>query len=260
MPKRVLDVFERVAPIWAVKIPGQTIETTAEHPFGVYGRGWIPAKMLEVGDLLLTNEGLLVTVEGVEDTGRVETVYNFLVEDFHTYFVSATQEGASVSAHNSYTALSNAGLSKSEAKRANMLYKTKGADAARKYLKEGLGYSGSKLGNLMKAAAKARTGRPRGPNKTSGHTDKILEQANQLEAAGNTILNGGGKAKEATIPTPGGVKSKRRPDILYETPSKERRGVNVGLQKGGNPIRREQKALDDLNGPGKLPTVFVPYN
>ena len=56
--------------------------------------------MLEVGDLFITDEGLLVTVEGVEDTGRVETVYNFLVEDFHTYFVSATEEGVSVSAHN----------------------------------------------------------------------------------------------------------------------------------------------------------------
>ncbi len=96
MLKEVQHVFVRVAPIWAVKIPGQTIETTAEHPFWVYGRGWIPTRMLEVGDLFLTDDGLLVTVEGVEDTGRVETVYNFLVEDFHTYFVSATEEGASV--------------------------------------------------------------------------------------------------------------------------------------------------------------------
>ncbi len=96
MLKAVLATFVRVAPIWAVKIPGQTIETTAEHPFWVYGRGWIPAKMLEVGDLFITDAGLLVTVEGVEDTGRVETVYNFLVEDFHTYFVSATEDGVSV--------------------------------------------------------------------------------------------------------------------------------------------------------------------
>ncbi len=96
VPKRVLDRFVRVAPIWAVKIPGQTIETTAEHPFWVYGRGWIPTRMLEVGDLFITDEGLLVPLEGVEDTGRVETVYNFLVEDFHTYFVSETEEGVSV--------------------------------------------------------------------------------------------------------------------------------------------------------------------
>ncbi len=98
--KRVQEVFVRVAPIWAVKIPGQTIETTAEHPFWVFGRGWIPTRMLEVGDLFITDDGLLVTVEGVADTGRVETVYNFLVEDFHTYFVSETAEGVSVWVHN----------------------------------------------------------------------------------------------------------------------------------------------------------------
>jgi len=46
--KEVLDVFVRVAPIWAVDVAGQTIETTAEHPFWVYGRGWIPTKMLEI--------------------------------------------------------------------------------------------------------------------------------------------------------------------------------------------------------------------
>jgi hypothetical protein len=101
--KRVQEVFVRVAPIWAVKIPGQTIETTAEHPFYVFGRGWIPTRMIEVGDLFITDEGLLVTVEGMEDTGRVETVYNFLVEDFHTYFVSETEEGVSVWAHNTGT-------------------------------------------------------------------------------------------------------------------------------------------------------------
>ncbi len=94
--KRVLARFVRVAPIWAVQVAGQTIETTAEHPFFVVGKGWIPTQMLEVGDLFITDEGKLFTVEGVEDTGRVETVYNFLVEDFHTYFVSATEDGVSV--------------------------------------------------------------------------------------------------------------------------------------------------------------------
>ncbi len=98
--KAVLATFERLSGIWHVKIPGQTIETTSEHPFWVVGRGWIPTMELHQSDLLLTDEGMLATVEGVEDTRKVESVYNFLVEDFHTYFVSETEEGVSVSAHN----------------------------------------------------------------------------------------------------------------------------------------------------------------
>ncbi len=101
--KRVLQLFQRLAPIWAVTFDGQTIETTAEHPFWVANRGWIPTQMLKVGDLLQTRDKRLVPVESVEDTGRVETVHNFLVEDLHTYFVSATKDGASVWAHNTYT-------------------------------------------------------------------------------------------------------------------------------------------------------------
>jgi hypothetical protein len=47
---------------------------------------------------------------------------------------------------------------------------------------------------------------------------------------------------------------------LYRTPSGELRGVNVGRVKAdGSPVPREVKALADLNGPGGLPTIFVPY-
>jgi len=41
-----------------------------------------------------------VPVEGVADSGTVETVYNFEVEEYHTYFVSASEAGVSVWAHN----------------------------------------------------------------------------------------------------------------------------------------------------------------
>jgi hypothetical protein len=37
-------------------------------------------------------------------------------------------------------------------------------------------------------------------------------------------------------------------------------GVNVGRTKAdGTPVTREVNALNDLNGPGGLPTTFVPY-
>jgi hypothetical protein len=49
-------------------------------------------------------------------------------------------------------------------------------------------------------------------------------------------------------------------DILYITPEGQIRGINVGLVGAdGNPVLREANALQDLNGPGKLPTDFVPY-
>jgi hypothetical protein len=57
---------------------------------------------LRIGDLLLTRGGQLVAVEGVADSGEVTTVYNWRIADYHTYFVSATDDGASVWAHNAY--------------------------------------------------------------------------------------------------------------------------------------------------------------
>ena len=43
-----------------------------------------------------------VAVQDVLDTGQVETVYNFRVADYHTYFVGSTHWGFSVWVHNSY--------------------------------------------------------------------------------------------------------------------------------------------------------------
>lgn len=37
--------------------------------------------------------------------------------------------------------------------------------------------------------------------------------------------------------------------------------TNVGRVKAdGTPVKREVEALNDLNGPGQLPTNFIPYN
>ncbi len=100
--KVVEKVFKLLASIWNVHVAGQILRTTAEHPFYVLGRGWIPTNMLRIGDVLLTRDGRLVPVEGVADNGVVETVYNFRVAEYHTYFVSATVDGVSVWAHNAY--------------------------------------------------------------------------------------------------------------------------------------------------------------
>ena len=58
------------------------------------------ADKIRIADVPRTRDGLLVAVESVEDSGRVETVHNWEIADHHTYCVSATEEGASVWAHN----------------------------------------------------------------------------------------------------------------------------------------------------------------
>jgi hypothetical protein len=198
-----------------------------------------------------------VAVEECYDTGEYERVHNLRVQDYHTYFVGSEEWGFDVWAHNSYTALRDEGLTKSQAKRANMLHKTQGEAAARAYL-EGQGFSGSRLDTLVGAAGQARTGAQRGPNSTSGHADTIRAEAARLVAEGNTIIAGGG-GRERTIPTPGGFKDTRRPDILYQTPSGEIRAVNVGrvMADGVTPVPREVRAMADLNR--VYPTAFVPY-
>ncbi len=75
------------------------------------------------------------------------------------------------------------------------------------------------------------------------------------------MIAGGGRLPERLIPTQGGIKGGRRPDILFETANGQIRGRNVGKTDWfGNPIKRELEALDDFNGPGGIPTDFVPYD
>lgn len=81
-----------------VKVAGETITTTTEHPFYVPNKGWTAAIKLRAGDILVMSNGEYVVVEQVEHE-LLESpvrVYNFEVEDFHTYFVGDT----SVLAHN----------------------------------------------------------------------------------------------------------------------------------------------------------------
>ena len=68
---------------------GEEIITTPEHPFYVPKKGWTSAAALRAGDQLVALNGELVIVEQVQHE-LLETpvkVYNFEVEDFHTYFV-----------------------------------------------------------------------------------------------------------------------------------------------------------------------------
>ncbi len=98
--KQVEEVFVRLAAILHVHVGGQVIRTTAEHPFFVYNKGWLPAGQLRVGDVLVSHDGQRMPVEDLLDTGDWETVYNLRIADFHTYFVGGRDWRFSVWAHN----------------------------------------------------------------------------------------------------------------------------------------------------------------
>uniref|UniRef100_UPI00307D85D2 polymorphic toxin-type HINT domain-containing protein n=2 Tax=Ruminococcus TaxID=1263 RepID=UPI00307D85D2 len=72
-----------------IGVNGETISATPTHPFYVDKLGWTLARSLRAGDVLVLSNGELVTVEFVqhEILESPIKVYNFEVEDFHTYFV-----------------------------------------------------------------------------------------------------------------------------------------------------------------------------
>jgi hypothetical protein len=99
-PKVVEEVFVHLGKVVQVHIGEQIIGTTAEHPFWVHGKGWLPARELVVGDRLVGHDGQTSVVAKVVDTDRWAIVYNLRVADSHTYFVGCDEWGFSVWAHN----------------------------------------------------------------------------------------------------------------------------------------------------------------
>ena len=70
-------------------INGDLIQTSLEHPFYVKGKWFVNAENLEIGYELLGAEQNILILEDiiVENFDVPITVYNFEVEDFHTYHV-----------------------------------------------------------------------------------------------------------------------------------------------------------------------------
>ena len=88
--KTVLETYIReVTTLVHITVNGEEIITTVDHPFYVQGRGFVEAGKLLVGDKFLNVNGNILLVENfnVELTDEPVTVYNFQIEDFHTYHV-----------------------------------------------------------------------------------------------------------------------------------------------------------------------------
>jgi len=107
-PKRVVQVFRNVTDhLRIVRIRSsdgveQELQTTDEHPFYVEDSGWIAAKELAPGVQLVAAAGHTATVVSsiYEPHPEGLPVYNFEVEDFHTYFVSKDGSSLPVLVHN----------------------------------------------------------------------------------------------------------------------------------------------------------------
>ena len=92
--KRVLNTYvNQTSELIHVRIEGETVTATPEHPFYSPVKGWTAAVDLRPGDILVTVNGRYAIVETVEHEHLDDPipVFNFEVEDFHTYYVSQLQ-------------------------------------------------------------------------------------------------------------------------------------------------------------------------
>jgi hypothetical protein len=96
--KPVVEAYVReVTTLVQLSVGGELISTTLDHPFYLKGRGFVNAGELKAGELVsASGEALPVESARHEALDEPVAVYNFQVEDFHTYHVGA----AGVMVHN----------------------------------------------------------------------------------------------------------------------------------------------------------------
>ena len=88
--KTVVETYVRqVTELVHLRIGGEDITTTHDHPFFVMGKGFVNAGKLRACDTLLDSNQNRLTIDDIsfETSEEPTTVYNFQVEDYHTYFV-----------------------------------------------------------------------------------------------------------------------------------------------------------------------------
>ncbi len=88
--KPVTEVFVKEDNILVhLTVNDETINTTALHPFYVVGKGWTEAVEIEVGDEVILQDGKTAVIADklTELLDEPVKVYNFTVDEFHTYFV-----------------------------------------------------------------------------------------------------------------------------------------------------------------------------
>lgn len=92
----LLGTAPRTAPVAAhattpPPAPAETVHTTANHPWLTADAGWVPAGMLQPGELLVTLGGADGSVAQVHPVAGQADMYNLTIANDHTYAVGAGQ-------------------------------------------------------------------------------------------------------------------------------------------------------------------------
>ena len=99
--KEVLETYVRETDrLVHLTVNGEEIITTFDHPFYVHGQGFVNACNLCIGSELVDLNGNILKVESIYREvldNETRTVYNFKVDEYHTYHVS----NLSIFVHNS---------------------------------------------------------------------------------------------------------------------------------------------------------------
>ena len=87
--KVISTTINKVTRLIELDIDGEIIQCTETHPFQVKGRGWVDACDLNPGDVVYTKDWGTATVQSVNllELDEPVEVFNFEVEDAHSYFV-----------------------------------------------------------------------------------------------------------------------------------------------------------------------------
>ena len=89
--KPVLETYIReTSELVHITVDGEKIVSTHDHPYYVNEKGFVSAELLWIGAELVDNNGNTLYVEQIfreKLDDESEKVYNFQVDDFHTYYV-----------------------------------------------------------------------------------------------------------------------------------------------------------------------------
>ena len=87
--KVISTTVNKVNRLIELVIDGEIIQCTETHPFQVRDKGWVNACNLNPGDIIYTKDWNTATVKSVNllELDEPVEVFNFEVEDCHTYFV-----------------------------------------------------------------------------------------------------------------------------------------------------------------------------
>lgn len=89
--EKVVQLFvSETSKLVRITVDNEMIDTTEEHPFYLPNKGWIKAKELTCNDDLIDSFGNTLSITDIQiiSLNKPVKVYNFEVENAHTYFVS----------------------------------------------------------------------------------------------------------------------------------------------------------------------------